>query len=123
MIFYKLFIWMHLLSMASLFGLLVACRSLPLPLPAPLLKQCKTFFGLVFVSGVLLAYLKIITSLDSGDILKTGIYHILITKFALLMGLGHFVMVGSKKESKTWINISLVAIALATFLGLMIRYQ
>jgi hypothetical protein len=106
--------------MAGLFGILIACDVLENP-EERLLKFLKIFFGLIFVSGFTLAYLTITTALQSGIPIPNGTYHILGTKIVLLMGLGHLVMVGSKKNMPRWTSYSLVIIAITTFLGLLLR--
>ena len=120
MFLHTFLLWIHLLSMAGLFGLLIACDVLENP-EERLLKLLKMFFGLLFVSGFTLAYLRITTALQSGIALPNGTYHILGTKFVLLMGLGHLIMVGSKKNMARWTCYSLVIVAVATFLGLILR--
>ena len=123
-ILYTTMVWVHLISMASLFGLLIACQTLFSEdgLVAKLSAHCRTFYFLLLVSGCILFYLKITIALDSAQGLNKGFYHLLLTKFFLLMGLGHFVFVGLKKNQKHWINLGLVFIAIAAFLGLMVRY-
>ena len=84
------------------------------------LSIVRLFFGLIFVSGFTLAYLKIAHSMSGIEQLQPGTYHLLITKFLILMGLGHSVMVGPKQQSKRWIDIGLILIAIASLLGLIL---
>jgi len=132
-------IWVHLLAMAGVFGgfiygrlVFVSADQSYQEMIQALLKKTQYFIGLVLISGFALFYFQIQTSLQAnislGDIFKDGVTHVILTKLALLIAVGAFSGIGSKKAreenypaaEKMWL-LALVSTSIAVLLGVMLR--
>ena len=132
-------IWVHLLSMAGVFGgflygrlIFVSADQSCQEIIQALLKKTQYFIGLVLISGLALFYFQIQTSLQAnislGDMFKDGVPHVILTKLVLLIAVGAFSGIGSKKAreenypvaEKMWL-LALVSTSIAVFLGVMLR--
>lgn len=120
MLLHKFLLWIHLLSMAGIFGMLFACQTENLR-NSRVFHYFKMFLGLLFVSGFGLAYLRFVTAFSNGIEIHSANYHILITKFILLLGLAHFIVMGMTKNRPGWTSYALIMVALATGCGILLR--
>ena len=139
MLLKNLLIWVHLLAMAGVFGgflygrvvFSLADQSYQGVIHA-LSKTTQFFIGLILISGFALFYLHVQNSLQVGssldEILKDGMTHVILTKLILLVAVGAFAGIGSKKAQgenypsaeKMWL-LALVLTSVAVLLGVMLR--
>ena len=132
-------IWVHLLAMAGVLGgflygrlIFISADQSYQKIIQALLKKTQYFIGLILISGFALFYFQIQTALQGkislGDIFKDGVTHVILTKLALLIAVGAFSGIGSKKvreenypaAEKMWL-LALVSTSIAVLLGVMLR--
>ena len=94
-----------------------------------LLKITQFFIGLILISGFALFYFHSFQAgISLGEIFKDGVTHVILTKLVLLIAVGAFSGIGSKKAreenypaaEKMWL-LALVSTSIAVFLGVMLR--
>ena len=132
-------IWVHLLAMAGVFGgflygrlIFVSADQSYQEIIQSILKKTQYFIGHILISGFALFYFQIQTALQGkislGDIFKDGVTLVILTKLALLIAVGAFSGIGSKKvreenypaAEKMWL-LALVSTSIAVLLGVMLR--
>jgi len=135
----NLLIWVHLLAMAGVFGgflygrlVFASADQSYQGVVHALLKITQFFIGLILISGFALFYFQVQNSFQAGislgDIFRDGTTHVILTKFVLLIAVGAFSGIGSKKAreenypaaEKMWL-LALVSTSIAVFLGVMLR--
>ena len=128
-------LWAHLLAMiGALGGLFVAIYAFSITSEqasdrsAKSLTTVNTCLMIGFLAGLALTYLRVTTVLQAGLSMSTTFNHLILTKLLLLLAAGAGVGIGTKKiknnaeaSARVCFILAMVALTLASFLGVMLR--
>ena len=131
----RLLLWVHLLAMAGVFGGIFALHQLLQtgsqevnPVSRSLIRGVNFSIVLLLLSGFALFYRRVLQAIQAGLSIQAPLFWIVGGKLGLLILLGALVGISTRKIPsgdltvvRTLQKLSLGILALAVFLGLLLR--